>query len=81
MYEDWRLTNQLEYLNNKNLIKTKYVPYRTGWDHDHCAFCNEEINEKTGISYATEDKYHWICNECYEDFKKIFNWCLMESDQ
>ena len=75
---DWRLTNQLNYLFQKKLIKGKYVPYRAGWNHDHCAFCSERIDENTPVAYSTEDRYHWICQECYNDFNGMFQWTLLQ---
>ena len=43
--------------------------------HDHCELCNEKAT--TDISstfYCTEDMKHWICEECFNDFKEQFNW-------
>ena len=76
---DWRLTNQKNYLYKKELIKGKYIPYKEGWVHDHCAFCSERIDEKTSIAYSTIDGYHWICEECYNDFREMFGWIVKES--
>ena len=73
---DWRLTNQINYLYNKTLIKSKYQPYREGWEHDHCEFCSERIDVNSPEAYCTEDKYHWICADCYNDFKDMFKWNL-----
>lgn len=74
MNNDWRLTNQMNYLYQKNLIKTPFKPYREGWSHEHCEFCSERIDQTTDVAYATKDRYHWICKECYEDFKDMFEW-------
>ena len=76
--DDWRLTNQENYLSNVSLIHTKYKPYRQGWDHDHCAFCNVEINNDTDSAYCTTNQYHWICNECFNDFKEQFHWQVVQ---
>ena len=76
---DWRLTNQKNYLYKKKLIKGKYVPYRSGWEHDHCEFCSERIDKNTSIAYSTEDGYHWICEECYNDFKEMFKWDIVDA--
>lgn len=73
---DWRLTNQKNYLYKKELVKGKYFPYKEGWEHDHCAFCSERITEKTSVAYSTTDGYHWICEECYNDFKEMFGWII-----
>ena len=77
--DDWRLTNQEEYLKGVTLRFEKYEKYREDWDHDHCEFCfakfmetgNDEIQKE---GYTTSDNYRWICKKCFEDFKELFNW-------
>ena len=73
---DWRLTNQMNYLFGKRLKKQAFHITRDEWDHEHCAFCSEKIDESTGEAYSTTDNYHWICKECFEDFKELFKWEL-----
>lgn len=75
--DDWRRQGQERFLSNVMLIRRKYYPSHTGWDHDHCEFCGEkfsvdeyDLNE----GYSTVDGYHWICDQCYTDFKAEFNW-------
>ena len=74
MNDDWRLTNQMNYLFQKKLKKGLFQPYREGWEHEHCAFCSEKIDKSMGETYSTEDGYHWICAECFNDFKNMFKW-------
>lgn len=74
MHSDWRLTNQMNYLSDKNLCHMKYQPFREGWEHDHCAFCVTTIDTSTGEAYCTTDHYHWICENCYGDFREMFRW-------
>lgn len=75
---DWRLTNQMNYLYRKTLKKTVFEPYRDNWEHEHCAFCTKTIDDTTlNPVYTTEDKYHYICEECFEDFKDIFEWYVI----
>ena len=71
---DWRLMNQMEYLYKKHLLRGAYKPYREGWEHDHCEFCSVKIFHETQEAYYTEDKYHWICVDCYKDFHEMFKW-------
>lgn len=74
--DDWRLQGQEEYLKDKILIYKKYIRFSEKWDHEHCEFCNDKISEYEGDlheGYCTEDERYWICCECYNDFKKIFN--------
>lgn len=75
---DWRLTNQTDYLYNEELELKDYVPMER-WDHDHCEFCGETIDVNSPKAYATKDNYYWICRKCFEDFKEIF--CRAVIDQ
>ena len=52
---DWRLTNQMNYLFRKKLIKGAFRPYREGWEHEHCEFCTERIDNTTDEVYSTLD--------------------------
>ena len=72
--QDWRLTNQMNYLFQKKLLKQKYKPFREEWNHDHCEFCSQRIDSSLPYAYTTEDNYYWICPECYCDFKDMFEW-------
>lgn len=75
--DDWRLTNQENYLKNKTVYYTNYK--KTGsFEHDHCAFCFCNFNSEEQKGYCTTDYYHWICEECYEDFKEQFRWQIVE---
>lgn len=80
MNNDWRLTNQMNYLYQKKLIKGMFKPYREGWEHEHCAFCSERIDSSTTLAYSTEDRYHWICPECFNDFKTMFEWEVIDDN-
>ena len=71
---DWRITNQKSYLYQKKLLHIPYEHPNENWDHEHCAFCWEKIDKNTPIAYATEDRYRWICEQCYNDFKDMFEW-------
>ncbi len=80
---DWRLTNQLAYLQGAVLSWRRYSP-RPGdsWEHDHCAFCwakfrAEEDPEILHEGYATPDEYHWVCKTCFEDFRELFEWKIV----
>ena len=43
--------------------------------HDHCELCNEKATtDISSVFYCTEDMKHWICEECFNDFKEQFNW-------
>lgn len=69
--DDWRLTNQKNYLDNVKLNKREYNLNT----HNHCAFCWHEFR-KNDIGYTTCDEYHWICEGCFTDFKDEFDWTV-----
>ncbi len=78
---DWRLTNQENYLKNKELTFQRWEKLKGSTsDHDHCAFCfakftdRDDIKDSLQEGYCTKDRYHWICEKCFGDFKDRFNW-------
>jgi hypothetical protein len=82
---DWRLTNQEKYLRGVALRLARFtVPAgRPDWDHEHCEFCwakiveeqrKREGNDLLIEAYATEDRHHWVCPQCFEDFREMFQW-------
>ncbi len=77
--DNWRLQGQESYLKGVTLKFITYSKYREGWDHDHCEFCQAKFMESTHPDtryegYSTEDNYHWICSQCFNDFKDMFEW-------
>jgi hypothetical protein len=34
----------------------------------------ENAPEALHEGYCTLDDYHWICSECFHDFKELFGW-------
>jgi hypothetical protein len=82
---DWRLRGQEKYLKGVTLVRRRYRKYAKSpsWDHDHCAFCwakfmVEDYPNVLHQGYATADDYHWICEQCFEDFKDMFRWNAIE---
>ena len=77
--DDWRLNGQEEYLFGVKLYKRKFESW-LGWDHTHCDFCWAKISDVAENSfregYCTDDETHWVCEECYNDFKDKFGWKL-----
>lgn len=78
---DWRLNGQQKYLNHVKLkhIKFSNLQYDKS-NHEHCEFCLEKISIFSDCiheAYCTEDEYHWICDDCYNDFKDIFDWKII----
>ncbi len=71
---DWRLTNQMNYLYTAQLIKLDYFTKCKEWDHDHCEFCWVKFNSDKKNGYCTIHNDHWICENCFGDFKDLFKW-------
>ena len=74
---DWRRQGQDKYLNGVELTLKKYTISRKGWDHDHCEFCSAKFSLNVldlNEGFTTKDNYHWICRDCFNDFKVEFNW-------
>lgn len=77
MPDDWRRQGQELYLKGVKLLARVYRPYRLDWEHDHCEFCGEKFSCHEGdckVGYSTEDGYHWICSQCFSDFRDEFGW-------
>lgn len=79
--KDWRLQGQERYLKGVTLFHRRYrqPAENLEWDHDHCAFCwakfmvgNSEEAQHQG--YATADDYWLVCEACFNDFKNMFEW-------
>lgn len=80
---DWRRQGQEQFLKGVKLFLRNYRPYRSGWDHDHCEFCGAKFSLSKGDlkkGYSTKDGYHWICNNCFQDFKDEFEWDVEDED-
>ncbi|MGN6400204.1 MAG: hypothetical protein ACTHMD_07120 [Flavisolibacter sp.] len=75
---DWRLQGQEKYLKGETLFYKNYVERTTKTDHDHCEFCfakfSDSIADAVKVGYTTADDYRWICQQCFDDFKEMFNW-------
>ena len=79
---DWRLQGQERYLQGVALSKQTYKKYREGWEHDHCEFCGAKFSEQPEdlhVGYATADRYRWICENCFRDFRDMFQWTVVDS--
>ena len=70
----------MNYLYRATLKKVEFKG-TAAIDHEHCEFCWDKFGESEGLQkagYCTLDKYHWICNECFRDFQKQFEWNIVE---
>ncbi len=85
---DWRILNQETYLKGVALQWRTYrrYPKNPDWDHDHCSFCREKFIVESypdvlHEGYCTLDEYHWICGKCFDDFREMFQWRVVRSDE
>lgn len=78
--EDWRNRGQESYLYGVHLFYKTYTPPFETWTHDHCEFCWATFSDDTPgdlhCGYVSEENNHWVCDECFEDLKKIFMWTV-----
>jgi hypothetical protein len=77
--DDWRLQGQEKYLFGVELHKSRWIPGGPSNDHDHCEFCSVKFMAAVGSDeldhgYTTANRYHWICDQCFEDFQDRFQW-------
>jgi hypothetical protein len=82
MAADWRLQGQEKFLMGVTLSRKRYAKWSTDWEHDHCEFCSRKFSEgqsDTNEGYVTADGYHWICDECFADFKDMLRWQIAEN--
>ena len=80
MQNDWRITNQINYLYRVKLRKVQFTQTLHS-DHEHCEFCWDKFGEEEGMlhfGYCTLDKYRWICEQCFQDFKDQFEWQVLD---
>ena len=82
---DWRLQGQEKYLWGVTLVHRRYRRYSKdpNCDHDHCEFCwakfmVENFPDVLHQGYTTKDGYRWICEQCFADFKDMFEWQVVD---
>jgi hypothetical protein len=84
MTDDWRLQGQERYLTGVTLVHRAWRQTRPNWrNHDHCAFCWATIADHDGPGilregWTTLDDYHWICDQCFADFRERFSWQIAD---
>ena len=81
--DDWRLRGQEEYMKN---IKFQYVKFTSQESlslHTQCEFCwhkfmenPEGVKDCSGYGYRSLNRRYWVCEKCFEDFKKMFCWSI-----
>jgi predicted Fe-S protein YdhL (DUF1289 family) len=41
-------------------------------------FMVEDYPDVLHVGYATLDEYHWICEDCFRDFREDFEWKVLD---
>jgi len=75
--DDWRRQGQEKYLKGMRMVKQSYRPCREGWDHDHCEFCGKKFAaspDRLTEGFSSDNGYHWVCLDCYKDFREEYEW-------
>ncbi len=78
--DDWRLNGQERYLACVKLKRVNFLDIFHKSDHEHCEFCMEKIStypDTIHEAYCTLDEYHWICEDCFNDFRDLFHWVIV----
>lgn len=84
---DWRLQGQERYLRGIQLSHQNYSKYHVESDHDHCEFCGRKFTaiksdeDSVQHGYVTSDNYHWVCDECFNDFHLQFKWTVVSEHE
>ena len=79
--EDWRITGQESYLKGKHLHHMRFSRSFCTEDYDQCEFCWRVFDKDiVNPEMAYFDGKHWICEECYKDFKDYFQWTVEEKE-
>ena len=79
---DWRITNQMNYLFRARLIKTTFSESSHS-DHEHCEFCWARFSalpEDLHGGYYEPQSESWLCPDCVEQFSDLFGWTVTEAE-
>ena len=80
MKKPWYLIEyeEKEYLHKKELRKKDFT---NDGDHRHCELCWNRFSsyeKDLHIGYYEPCSKSWICESCYNDFKDLFEWGVIE---
>lgn len=79
--DDWRIMGQEGYLRKKRLQHRYFNRSLCVEDFDQCEFCWDCFDDDPAhpmMAYFEPINKHWICEECYNDFKSHFDWTVKE---
>ncbi len=79
--EDWRIMGQEGYLKKRTVFHKKFNVLTTPIGYRQCEFCYSIFSDEPG---KLKHGYHepisdsWICEDCFQDFKDMFQWTVEE---
>ena len=76
--KDWREELLFSVKDTYNM-KFEMKNFKTDdhWDHEHCSICFRKIGlqgKTDNCAFYCEQTNDWICQSCFFDFCKKFNW-------
>lgn len=77
---DWRYDTGKTHWDVGETLKHAKRRGTEQWDHDHCTFCWKNFSnapEDLHEGYCDLDEYSWICEECFNDFKEVFEFRVL----
>lgn len=86
--KDWR-DDFLEYIADENgsvydlTYQLMDYPHQNKEDHAHCGLCWKTLYGIEGFGFETKGYYCertnvWICECCFQDYKKRFRWNVQD---
>ena len=82
--DDWRIMGQEGYLKGKELVYQVFDRSICIEDFDQCEFCWKVFDrdkKKPNKAYYCPSEKVWICEKCFTDFQKYFNWKIVANNE
>ena len=82
MEKEWYVLEyeRKDYLHNKRIFFQRYSG--TNGNHRHCELCWNRFSgdaKDLQAGYYEPNSKSWICNDCYENYGKLFGWVAINS--
>ena len=68
------------FMIGKTLYRRNFLPVPES-DHEHCTMCGAKFSADSAdlqTGFADADNVHWICTECFEEYKNEYGWTVSE---
>ena len=63
-------------------LKRSTYPISPYDDHEHCTMCGAKFSkhpDEIHEGYVTTDGQHWVCDACFNDYRKAYGWVVENS--